>query len=121
MILKSENVDIKSNARFGHYCLHFVFKGKFTEKASELSTSAWKEEVSKNAGSKYVLVWDCLKMDGFEIGARREWLECMKVLKHSIHSVVVVSDNVVIRGAAYLMLKLFTFESTVVKSFDELA
>ncbi|MEQ8581749.1 MAG: hypothetical protein RIC30_17615 [Marinoscillum sp.] len=121
MIFTSQNIDIKPNSSFGPHCLHFVFKGKFTQQASLESTEAWKAHTRQFPAEKFTMIWDCLKMDGFEMSARQEWVACMQSEKGQIHKVIVISDNIAIRGAAYLMLKLFTFESLVVKSLTELA
>ncbi|MEQ9305638.1 MAG: hypothetical protein RJQ14_17125 [Marinoscillum sp.] len=59
-------------------------------------------------------------MSGFEMSARREWVKCMQQLHERIHSIIVISDNVLIRGSARLMLKLFSFNSEVYTSYDEL-
>ena len=85
------------------------------------STEAWKAYTRQFPNEQFTMIWDCLKMDGFEMSAHQEWVACMQSEKEQIHKVIVISDNIAIRGAAYLMLKLFTFESLVVKSLMELA
>ena len=120
MLLSSQNIDIKEDPTFGSNCLHFSFKGKFTEEASILATQAWSTEFDSNPTTSYSFLWDCLKMDGFEIAARKEWYRCMKIYKDRISKVCVVSDSILIRGAARVMLQFFGIPSTIVKSFDDL-
>lgn len=121
MLLTSENVDVKSESLFSdQLCLKFIFKGKFTEEACRLSTKVWTTEFEQSPASSFVLIWDCVPMSGFEMSARREWVKCMQQLHERIHSIIVISDNVLIRGSARLMLKLFSFDSEVYTSYDEL-
>ena len=112
MLLESTNVDLSYNDQFDLPCLVFTFKGKFTQLASEESTQVWKEVFDKS-NSKHILVWDCSQMTGFEMSARREWLKYMQLLSNRIDRVLVISDSVLIRGSARLMLKLFNFRSEI--------
>ncbi|MFY0598803.1 MAG: hypothetical protein JXR03_03970 [Cyclobacteriaceae bacterium] len=115
MILESKNVDISINDSY----LSFIFKDKFTEEASASSTKAWKEIFNSRSGKSFTLIWDCLQMTGFEPSAKNKWMECMGGLRNQISSVIVISDNIVIRGASHLMLKFYGFEYRVFKSQEE--
>lgn len=119
MILRSENVDIMADSKSGFDCLHFTFKGKFTSEASLKSSEAWKETFAVSKNRKFKLYWNCLQMTGFETSAKSEWMKCMGELKNQISSVVVISDNIVIRGASHLMLKFYGFEYQVFKTYDD--
>ncbi|MEQ8470168.1 MAG: STAS/SEC14 domain-containing protein [Marinoscillum sp.] len=123
MLLNSTNVDVLADEDFhsSHSCLKFIFKGKFTEEASDLSTQIWDQEFKSNPDRKFILIWDCVQMTGFEMSARREWIKCMQELHENIDKIIVVSDNVLIRGSARLMLKLFSFESEVFSTYQEIA
>ena len=120
MILSSQNIDIKEDPSYGLNCLHFSFKGKFTEEASISATQSLSAEFDSNPSITYSFLWDCMKMEGFEIAARKEWYRCMKIYKKRISKVCVVSDNILIRGAARVMLQFFGIPSAIVKSYDEL-
>ncbi len=110
MDLRSENVDVLNNFDLGFNRLDFIFKGKFTIQASVLATQSWRKKFESVPSQKFVLTWDCTNMDSFEIGARREWLNCMNDLHGQIEKIVVISDNMIIRGAAHLMLNSFKFK-----------
>lgn len=112
---ESIELDIKYTNIDRHKCLHFIFKGRFTEKISEQACAIWRDELLKS-NEEYVLIWDCLKMNGFEMAAKNVWLTTMKSVGHKIYKVIVVSDNIIIRGTARLMLKIFSFKSEIVKS-----
>lgn len=119
MLLKSENVELQFDDRFDLPCLNVKFKGKFTELASVQSTKIWKVVFDKQEDSKFIMIWDCLEMTGFEMSARREWLTHLHLLHHQIDRVIVISNSVLIRGSARLMLKLFGFKSEIFDSHHD--
>ena len=119
MVFTSNEIDIFSRNEDQTNYLYFEFKGKFTEEASKKACAAWTKHLGQNM-SQTVLIWDCLKMDGFEMAAKNEWVKALNQLHDKVSSVTVVSDNIVIRGASRLMFKLFGFKSKVVKSHKEL-
>ncbi len=121
MGLSSENLEIHLNPEFGSNCLQFTFIGKFTEQASIEGTRVWSEIFDQNPGKYYSLFWDCTDMTGFEPAARNEWYRAMKIYKPRIIEVTVISKNIIIRGAAKVMLEFFGLKSKVVKSLEEIA
>ena len=116
MLLNSPEVDMELDDRFDLPCLNVKFKGKFTQDASEKSTQIWKATFRKYPRAKFIMIWDCMEMTGFELSARREWLKHMHELHDQIDRVLVISDSVLIRGSARLMLKLFRFKSELYDS-----
>lgn len=116
----SQNLEIISNSQFGLNSLHFIFKGKFTEEASIKGTEAWSKEFDEHSSESYHLIWDCTDMSGFEPAARKEWYNCMKLYKKRIREVTVISQNILIRGAARVMLEFFGLQSRMVRSIEEL-
>lgn len=119
MIFTSANLNIRSDSDFGQNGLYFEFKGKFTKDVSAQATQAWTSELSKT-GDHYTFIWDCSNMNGFEPSARTEWYKGMKACKGQIDSVIVISDRILIRGAARVMLELFGVRNTIVKKKEEL-
>ena len=119
MLLKSENVEVRFDDRFDLPCLYVRFKGKFTEFASQQSTTIWKVVFDEQQDSKFIMIWDCMDMTGFEMSARREWLKHMHLLHNQIDRVIVISNSVLIRGSARLMLKLFGFDSEIFDSHHD--
>ncbi len=120
MDFTSSQLEIKENPQLGLNCLHFKFKGKFTVQTSVEGTRAWAEEFDANPNTEYCMLWDCSEMDGFEVAARKEWYACMTKYKHRIKEVNVIAKNLIIRGAAKVMLEFFGLKSRVVRSMDEL-
>lgn len=115
MVFLSENLDITAKTVNSTNYLYFKFKGKFTEDISQQACRAWLEFFKQTAKS-YTLVWDCMQMEGYELGARNEWVNALKEGKQQINKITVISDSMIIRGAARLMLKLFSFEAEVFKT-----
>ena len=58
-------------------------------------------------------------MSGFDLAARKEWIEFMNSLEGKLGKVNVISDNIVTRGSARLLLKLFQLEGEVYKNYAE--
>ena len=120
MEFSSNQLEIKENPELGLNCLHFKFKGKFTEETSIQGTQAWAKEFEANPDTQYCMLWDCSQMTGFEPAARKEWYLHMTKYKDRIKEVNVVAKNLIIRGAAKVMLEFFGLKSRVVRSMDEL-
>lgn len=119
MNFTSTNIDIYSDEYQGGPGLYFKFKGKFTEEASALSTHAWHNELEKKPFQKFVFIWDCESMGGFELSARKLWYEYMSLHKNQIQQVVVISGSIIIRNAARVMLEFFGLHATVVKNTEQ--
>ncbi|HCX23405.1 MAG: hypothetical protein CMB80_06860 [Flammeovirgaceae bacterium] len=119
MLLRTPNVEVRLDDRFDIPCVNVRFIGKFTESTSIESTTVWKQTFQKHPKAKFIMVWDCMDMTGFEMSARREWLKHMHELHGQIDRIIVISDSVLIRGSARLMLKLFRFKSEMFNSHHD--
>lgn len=120
MILASPNVDIRIEPEIAKNCLYFTFKGKFTEEASTVSTEAWARFMDQHPSESFTFVWDCMEMSGFEMNARKKWYENMKSYTGRIEYIHVISKNILIRGAARVMLEFFGIKGQIAKSYDVL-
>lgn len=118
-LLTSENVDMALKPTFGE-CLYFQFKGKLTENGGLLAINAWNQEF-ESSDKKYDVIWDCIDMEGFEMSARKDWSQSLTQSAHRINRVFLISDSIIIRGAARLMLKLFPIELVLIKSRSALS
>jgi hypothetical protein len=105
---------------FAEHCLRFNFKGKFSENASISASASWSEFMRHHPDQSFILIWDCSEMTGFEVNARKEWYRTMKEWKPQIKEVNVVSRNLLIRGAARVMLDFFGLKNQIVKKFEDL-
>lgn len=120
MIYNTEKLSIERCPAIADNCLKFTFRGKFTKKDSLHASVSWERECSKHpSDTQFVIIWDCTQMTGFENSARNIWMETMYILEKNISKVIVISDSIIIRGASRLMLRIFSFESTVIKSENQ--
>lgn len=98
--------------------MKFNFTGKFTTEVSIKATAYWSSVFDKDPNQQYEFIWDCTQMEGFEINARKEWYKNMQKYKHRIAKVLVICDQIMIRSAARVMLKLFGIPSEMKKSHE---
>ena len=113
MLMNNKNISIYRDTLHGEQCLRFDFKGKFDLATCKEAVNTWQNEFARLNGRQIPIIWDCSNMSGFDVEAQREWVKWMKGLSHQIEKVIVIADNIVIRGAARLILKLFNFKSDV--------
>ncbi|MEO9484365.1 MAG: hypothetical protein ABJG47_12990 [Ekhidna sp.] len=98
-----EGVEVKKFSQNSHNYLHFTFNGKFTHELSSDAIDEWKSQCKMNPSEKFVHIWDCQNMSGFDKQAKDLWMEQMNSLYDQTERIVLVSDNIIIRGAARLM------------------
>ncbi len=101
-------------------CMHFVFKGKFSVATSISASACWSNLLSENPNIHYDFIWDCTQMTGFELQARKEWYNAIQKHKNQIKKVYVISDKLMIRSAAKVMLQFFGIKSQIARSNDNL-
>jgi len=101
-------------------CLYFKFTGKFSTQTSISAAKNWSLFFEENPEEQIEFVWDCKEMTGFELNARKEWYKAMQKHKRRILKVHVISDQLMIRSAAKVMLQFFGIPSEISRSGDEL-
>ncbi len=121
MLLAASTLDIRYEPEFDNHCLHFIFKGKFSKEDSVKGVDTWRHEFEKHdLVADWTIIWNCEEMTGFEMAARKEWYNYLKESNYRIGSVIVISKNIIIRGAARVMLEFFGIKSEIVRSFEDL-
>lgn len=120
-VFTDENVAFKSFYESGKNFLHFTFKNKFTYDSSIMATNAWKDYCDKNPSKKFVHIWDCQSMHGFDKTAKDLWMQYLDRYHGQTEKIVLVSDNIVIRGAARIMSRFTKHKLNVYKTFAEMA
>lgn len=119
-LLETESIDVVKNHKYGENCLHFVFKGRFTKEASSQATEAWKNEFNSNQEKRYTLIWDCTHMKNFDFDANNEWRRTLSTYTNQIDHIYLVSEAVLIRGAARIMSNVANLNLDAFKSIDEI-
>ena len=122
MAYKSPELDIQiiNTEAVNKIYIDFTFKGKFTTQASINGSEEWTSIMDQHPDKSIDFIWNCLDMTGFEIEARKEWYKSMQKYKKSIKKVYVVSDKIMIRSAAKVMLQFFGIPAGISRSLDEL-
>lgn len=115
-----KNLDINFITLDNKSYLHFVFKGDLKETVAMQGIAKWKEEINKLPNNtKIDLIYNCIEMTGFETGARRNWQDAMKEFKAKSGEIWIVSDNILILGAAKTMGLLTGFNMKVCRSLSD--
>lgn len=115
------SIELQSSDMSSNQCLHFEFKNKFTKEASLASAEIWSNYFNENPNEHFDFIWDCREMTGFEMAARTEWYNAIKVHKIRIANVKVIANSLMIRSAAKVMLQFFSINSVIVRSMDSAA
>ena len=101
-------------------CLKFTFNGNFNGQDAIDGIEVWKELFESAQGESAVIIWDCLKMTGYETKARKAWQRAIKDLKNQIECVWLITDSKIIRAGAKLMNAFTSFKLNVVKSTENI-
>lgn len=99
--------------------LFFDFYGHFGIDAASTGCEAWTQYLHTVSGAS-VHIWNCHKMSGFEMRAKDIWMQQMKAHMDRIEKVVLISDQILIRGSARLMSKFIRKPLNIYKSADEM-
>ncbi len=114
------NIHEIKNLNSNRKVLHFEFVGKFMKTTSVEGSKAWTSFMDENETKEFEFVWDCTQMTGFEISARKEWYDAMQGYKGRIVMAYVISDKIMIRSAAKVMLQFFGIPSQIFRTHLEL-
>lgn len=118
----SPDLDIKliKNTDSINDCIYFKFKGKFSQETSKAGSDVWSSYMAENSSKSFEFVWDCSSMTGFELQARKEWYSAMQNHKDRITKVYMISDKLMIRSAAKVMLQFFGIPSEISRTGEQL-
>ncbi len=111
-------VDITQDHLLSKNCIKFSFQGKFTTQVCHEAVLEFNQKF-RNSATPFNFIWDCTAMSGFDLAARKEWIEFLNSLDGKLGKVNVISDNIVTRGSARLLLKLFHLEGDVYRNYAE--
>lgn len=114
------DIQLIKNTANPNDCLYFKFKEKFTQTTSKAGSDTWSNYMDEHSDSKFEFVWDCVNMTGFELQARKEWYNAIQKHKSQISKVYVISDKLMIRSAAKVMLQFFGIPADINRSSDQL-
>ena len=115
----TNKVEIAQDHLLSKSCIKFTFHGKFTTEVCHQAVVDFNKKF-QNSPAPFNFLWDCTPMAGFDLAARKEWITFLQSLEGKLGKVNVISDNIVTRGSARLLLKLFGLEGEVYKNYEEI-
>ena len=101
-------------------CLYFTFKGMFTYESSLKSVEEWKSRFSDKEQLKFIVVWNCLEMTGYEPGARMLWQKTLQDLKSQIEVIWLISNSSLIKAGAKILSLSTSYNVKTVSSEAEI-
>ena len=114
------NVAVKKFNQDGKTYLHFLFRNKFDLESAKEATTLWNECCQNQPNQKFIHIWDCQQMTGFDKAAKDLWMEYLKKYEGQTEKIQLVSDNIIIRGAARIMSRFSNHSIEVYKSLNEI-
>lgn len=113
-LVENEGVFIKTTCIDGKNFISFSFYKKLKDSCCIEACKEWKKINNANPSIRFVHIWDSRFMTGYEQTARKRWLNELNEMSNQIEEIWLISDNIVIRGAASLMSK---FSKHTLRSF----
>ncbi len=118
-VFKDESLEIRKTHDRGRDFLTFTFKGKLTLYTCEEACYAIVGVKEVDPSTSYTHIWNCENMTGFDQKAKKRWMHTMDEMQRQIAEVWLISDKMLIRGAARLMSKFSEHQLKTFKSLDE--
>jgi len=115
-----ENPKIEFCSKHNKTCLKFTFHGKLLVEDSRKAVDIWKKAFESKANEKIILIWDCLKMSGYDPGSRNEWQNAIKVMKNQIDSIWLITNSNLIKVGATVIGIVTSLKINVVNSEDKI-
>jgi len=102
--------------------LKFNFIGQFTESIANSTIEKWKKELLAHldSGEQANIIYNCIKMTGYDSAARIAWQKAMKELKPNINDIWIIAENKLILGAAKTMGVLTRFNIKATSSVTKI-
>ena len=119
-LLSHPEVEVETLSVSHQHFLVFEFRNHFSIQAAEAAVAGWSEynETYKRGA---IHIWNCRRMSGFDMGAKKIWMNKMKESGDLIDRIILVSEMTLIRGAARLMSKFSKHQLDVYKSFSQMS
>jgi hypothetical protein len=103
----------------GNEYLNFTFEEKLIKKNAIAAIEKWREAFQSKSGEKIVLVWDCLKMTGYDKESRILWQNALNEMKDQIAGIWLITRSNLIQVGAGVLSVFTSLEIHSVSSMDE--
>ena len=107
---KSDTLSIEWKNINNNICLFFKFHGVFSHETSLKGVEEWMQRFAEKDKLKFIIVWDCINMNGYEPKARIVWQHALKELQKQIDTIWLISDSSIIRTGAKIISLATSFE-----------
>ena len=116
--MTSTKVDIfeKNNKKY----IRFIFYGHFDVHDAEHSLDKWKEINSENPAQKYTIIWDCLRMTGYDHDSRVVWQSALNELKSQIDVIWIITRSKMFKMGAAVMTLMTDIKLKAVETEDDI-
>jgi len=114
-----DNPSIEWINRVPKKTLRFTFNGRLTQQEAADAIDKWRKNFGKS-NEKFVLIWNCLKMNGYDSDARNLWQHAIKDMKGQIECIWLITDSTMIRMGASVMALFASFKIQTVTSEEEI-
>ena len=119
MLLSIPEVEVEHQKISNQHFLIFEFRNHFSAEAAREASEVWTRfHLDENVSA--IHVWNCSWMTGFDIAAKNIWMKKMKEHDQMIDRIVLISEMIIIRGAARLISKFTKHRLDVYRSIPEM-
>ncbi len=118
-LLSLPEVEVESIADGSQHYLIFEFRNHFSIEAAEAAVECW-SAYNQQYQQSATHIWNCKRMSGFDMAAKKTWMNKMKESGELIERILLVSEMILIRGAARLMSKFSKHDLKVYKSLSQM-
>jgi len=118
--MKPENPVLEIYQKSGRNCLKFTFSGILEEQDARHAITRWKHEFRSKPDEKFILIWECLNMKGYDSQSRIAWQNALKEMKSQIDTIWLIASLKLIKVGAQIMSVFTSLNIKVVDSEDQI-
>lgn len=100
--------------------IKFTFSGRLEPSDAENAIRNWKKIFSENPDNKYIIIWDCLYMTGYDHDARVKWQSALSEMKNQIDYIWIITQSKIFKMGASVMALLTDIKLKVVASENKI-
>ncbi len=119
VLLSLPEVEVEAISIDNRQFLLFEFRNHFSTKAAEAAAACWTTYNQEHQQSA-IHIWNCKRMSGFDMAAKKVWMAKMKASGSLMERIILISEMILIRGAARLMSKFSKHLLDVYRSVEEM-
>jgi hypothetical protein len=100
--------------------IKFVFSGRLEPNDADTAIIEWKEIFSKDTNTRYIVIWDCVRMQGYDHEARKKWQTALSELEKQIDFIWIITHSTMFKMGAQVMALLTNINLKVVETEDQI-